>query len=41
MKICMDCGEVEMFDVDAQKSFEKCGHGFNVKEKLMRKAWYE
>ena len=26
MKICMDCGEVEMFDVDARKSFDKCGH---------------
>jgi len=25
MKICMDCGEVEMFDVDAHRSFEKYG----------------
>jgi ribosomal protein L34E len=25
MKICMDCGEVELFDVDANKTFKEYG----------------
>ena len=41
MKLCMYCGEVEMFETDAQKSYDKYGRVYcdGCIDKLLNTSW--